>query len=618
MPDQPGGRTPRAADCGKLLGRSRAACWSGEYPGSTSRATAMDRLRRFLRAGVTCFVDLTEPGEVAILRAPAADRDAGRSRDRVPARTDSRPRRAREPRSDGADPRQPGQARSRPATSCTCTVAPASGAAPWWPAAGSRVATIARPSALDELQRCWRQCAKSSRVAQGPRDRGAGRHSCVRWRGPQRPAAPRSRGPVADSTPAIACAARCSASRPAMQSVPRIESGHAAARPSGRSTRRSRSAWPRACSRVAASDPRDQIERYLRWQRDGHLSATGRPIGGHAGRREGARDLPVARPADGRFARSARPRARRACRGCWRPSRIRRPIRSPAVQLAGECARTTHQSPFVVDACRFFGAMLSAALRGVARRRLSVVACTSRSPVCWSARPLKPSVAAALAPPPGPTPDACREFRADGCRAGGEARAGASLSGSFEETLRRACDGAVEPALDAALAGALAGARSARARYPRPLVAPRAARPARVVRVAPGAGRHVDAGRGEQAVTCTAQRRAAGSGAGRGAGRKRREPAWTRLDDEALLDKRFCDLRLSLSGSGLERGDPPSLRRTRGQGHSLPSAFLAVRGMVLAGRRARHRDPVLPRASAPACGSSGASCTRSRAATTSG
>jgi hypothetical protein len=32
----------------------------------------------------------------------------------------------------------------------------------------------------------------------------------------------------------------------------------------------------------------------------------------------------------------------------------------------------------------------------------------------------------------------------------------------------------------------------------------------------------------------------------------RREPAWTRLDDEALLDKRFCDLRLTLSNSRLE------------------------------------------------------------------
>ena len=36
----------------------------GEHPGSHSRAEAMDRLRSLLRAGVTYFVDLTEPREV--------------------------------------------------------------------------------------------------------------------------------------------------------------------------------------------------------------------------------------------------------------------------------------------------------------------------------------------------------------------------------------------------------------------------------------------------------------------------------------------------------------------------------------------------------------------------
>jgi Putative zinc-binding metallo-peptidase len=39
------------------------------------------------------------------------------------------------------------------------------------------------------------------------------------------------------------------------------------------------------------------------------------------------------------------------------------------------------------------------------------------------------------------------------------------------------------------------------------------------------------------------------------------EPAWTRLADEELLDKRFCDLRLSLAGSPLEH----SVRRLYGE-----------------------------------------------------
>jgi hypothetical protein len=35
----------------------------GEHPGSRSRAQALDRVRRFVAAGITCFIDLTEPDE---------------------------------------------------------------------------------------------------------------------------------------------------------------------------------------------------------------------------------------------------------------------------------------------------------------------------------------------------------------------------------------------------------------------------------------------------------------------------------------------------------------------------------------------------------------------------
>jgi hypothetical protein len=35
----------------------------GEHPGSRSRARSIDRVRRFLKAGITCFIDLTEAGE---------------------------------------------------------------------------------------------------------------------------------------------------------------------------------------------------------------------------------------------------------------------------------------------------------------------------------------------------------------------------------------------------------------------------------------------------------------------------------------------------------------------------------------------------------------------------
>ena len=67
----------------------------------------------------------------------------------------------------------------------------------------------------------------------------------------------------------------------------------------------------------------------------------------------------------------------------------------------------------------------------------------------------------------------------------------------------------------------------------------------------------------------------------------RREPAWTRLDDEALLDLRFCDLRLSMARTPLE----DSVRRLYGelaaQGDPVPPARVAGGGVVLAGRQCR-------------------------------
>ena len=48
---------------------------------------------------------------------------------------------------------------------------------------------------------------------------------------------------------------------------------------------------------------------------------------------------------------------------------------------------------------------------------------------------------------------------------------------------------------------------------------------------------------------------------GRGRAPPRREPSWTRLDDEELLDLRFCDLRLSMARTPLE----DSVRRLYGE-----------------------------------------------------
>jgi ADP-ribosylglycohydrolase len=204
------------------------------------------------------------------------------------------------------------------------------------------------------------------------------------------------------------------------------------------------------------SDPRDQIERYLRWQRDGHLSATGRPstatkdvakaLANYQWRRQpmaGAHD-----PGDRSTASLARVVAAVACA-------LDEPAK--AVHLAGECARTTHQSPFVVDACRFFGALLVGALRGVAPADFCK-GLYEPVPGLWAARPLKPAVAAAFRAAGKSRSDAAAGNGAQADAVQAVVRARAALSDSFEETIRRACEQAVEPTLETALAGALAGA----------------------------------------------------------------------------------------------------------------------------------------------------------------
>ncbi|HXS27432.1 MAG TPA: ADP-ribosylglycohydrolase family protein [Steroidobacteraceae bacterium] len=108
-------------------------------------------------------------------------------------------------------------------------------------------------------------------------------------------------------------------------------------------------------------DARDQVERYVRWQQEGHLSATGVCVGitpstAHA--------LAVAQWRRQMFAGSHEPKK-------LDPEPLSRmaPIvmfafssAEEAVRLAGDAARITCQAPAVVEVCRIFAAMLHAAL----------------------------------------------------------------------------------------------------------------------------------------------------------------------------------------------------------------------------------------------------------------
>jgi ADP-ribosyl-[dinitrogen reductase] hydrolase len=120
-------------------------------------------------------------------------------------------------------------------------------------------------------------------------------------------------------------------------------------------------------------DAADQMLRYQRWQSEGYLSSTGQCIGITAAV---ALALATARW-------SGKPYA-----GSHDPTRLDKeaitrvaPVAlyfmgqpAAAIEQAAQAARTTHQSPIVLDACRYVAALLLGALRGVHKQELLAAA----------------------------------------------------------------------------------------------------------------------------------------------------------------------------------------------------------------------------------------------------
>lgn len=120
-------------------------------------------------------------------------------------------------------------------------------------------------------------------------------------------------------------------------------------------------------------DTRDQLERYIRWKEDGHLSATGACVGITPGV---TRALAAGQWRRQRFFGSHDPRQ-------LDPEPLSRVAPAvmfafgnaeEAVRLASDAARVTCQAPIVLDACRLFGAAVHAALHGRSKDEVLVPA----------------------------------------------------------------------------------------------------------------------------------------------------------------------------------------------------------------------------------------------------
>ena len=142
-------------------------------------------------------------------------------------------------------------------------------------------------------------------------------------------------------------------------------------------------------------DPIDQLERYVRWYRKGHLSSNGRcfDIGN------------TTRTALSRFEKSHEPYP-----GATEPDTagngsLMRLAPVPlffaqdsarAIHMSGESSRTTHGAPACIDACRYYGGLIVGTLGGASKNELLSA---HYSPIkgYWNTYPLTPEIGAVAA-----------------------------------------------------------------------------------------------------------------------------------------------------------------------------------------------------------------------------
>ena len=374
----------------------------GEHPGSHSRARSMDRLRRFLEAGITCFIDLTELDEspaydmylpfdtpagrrISYLRQPIIDHGVPADRatmGQILAALD-------DALATGLCVYLHCRAGiGRSATVAGCWLAernPGGGAA-----------------ALTELGDYWQQCRQSRSWPQVPEtDEQAefvrtwlllrpGMQGAVRGAnsmGPARGLALEQRVRGGWFGLALGDALGAMSAAVASKTSPLAWTQHTALA----------LCLAESLDSLGRSDARDQIERYWRWFKEGHLSARGQPGETHVSPDVAKalatfrwRGLPVAGSHDPKdAAATSLPRVLAAALFAGNDP-------AAAIALAAECSRTTHQSPLVLDACRAYSAMLLCALGGQpAQDWLRAV--PEPVPGCWTARPLRKDVQAVVA-----------------------------------------------------------------------------------------------------------------------------------------------------------------------------------------------------------------------------
>jgi ADP-ribosylglycohydrolase len=373
----PSPQSPPLPNCywvqpGKLL--------AGEYPGDATPELTALRLERLLQAGISCFVDLTQPGElpgyeqalppgVRYLRRPIPDHG-------VPAE----PVQMAEILADVREALEAGQGvyvHCRAGIGRTGTVI------------GCLLAEqgLGSSATLTELNRLWRQSARAAHWPTVPETAEQSDYVSA-WVSPgadpllepkalaaARTLRGRFQGALLGLAVGDALAAATQFRRPGrFTPVGDLLGGGPFDLPRGAWSDDTAMALCLAESLLECDgfDARDQVQRYRRWQQHGHLSATGQCVGITAGT---ARALALSQWRRQGFSGTHDPQAHD-------PEALSR-VPAAALfffgqgaaageQAAAEAARTTCQVPAVLQACRSFALALHAALAG--RSKAAVVA----------------------------------------------------------------------------------------------------------------------------------------------------------------------------------------------------------------------------------------------------
>lgn len=375
---------------------------AGEYPAAASEEGTRSRLRRLLDAGIDCFIDLTMPGELEaydrLLPGPYA-------RDAVLY--------LRRPIRDHALPESAGQMEEildeidaalaqgrRIYLHCRAGIGRTNLVVGCWLARGG----LGGEAALLRLNELWRGSARSESWPTIP-ETGSQAEFVRGFPARALPAGPsraaraagslheRCRGLLLGLALGDALGQASTGRRPG--SFPKIDDllgGGPLELPAGAWSDKTAMALAVAASltETGRADPADQLRRYLRWQKSGEWSSTGRCAGISAAT---ARALATAQWSGNPFSGSHDPaQADReplarvgpvAAFLCAEPE--------SAVSAAVDCVRVTHQAPLAIDAARYVTALLVGALRGAPKAELLGPLYAPLAGM-WERQPLRPEI----------------------------------------------------------------------------------------------------------------------------------------------------------------------------------------------------------------------------------